>query len=55
MNAEGERSTRGEQQARVALLAGSVLCFVAAGCVLWWRYGGAVFNDMVSAAVAWCF
>jgi hypothetical protein len=55
MNAPGEQSTRGEQQARFALLAGSVLCLVAAGGLLWWRYGGAVFNDMVSAAVAWCF
>jgi len=28
---------------------------VAAGLLLWWRFGSAIFNDTVSAALAWCF
>jgi hypothetical protein len=47
-------STR-ERRAGVALIAGAVLCLTAAGGLLWWRYGEVVFNDMVLAALAWCF
>jgi hypothetical protein len=44
-----------ERRVRVGLLAGAVLCLVASGGLLWWRYGGAVFNDLVSTTLAWCF
>jgi hypothetical protein len=37
------------------ILAGAGLCLIAAGLLLWWRYGPAVFNDFVLAALAWCF
>jgi hypothetical protein len=38
-----------------ALLASAALCLVAAGSLLWWRNGAAVFSDMVLGALAWCF
>ncbi len=38
-----------------AMVAVGVGCLVAAGAVLWWRQGDAVFSDMVLAALAWCF
>lgn len=44
-----------ERKVRVGLLAGAVLCLVASGGLLWWRYGGAVFNDLVLTTLAWCF
>jgi hypothetical protein len=50
-----KHSSRQDGRARVVLLAGAVLCLVASGGLLWWRYGGAVFNDMVLAGLAWCF
>lgn len=28
---------------------------IAAGGVLWWRLGGAVFSDYVLSGLAWCF
>ncbi|CAA9358286.1 MAG: hypothetical protein AVDCRST_MAG90-3046 [uncultured Microvirga sp.] len=28
---------------------------VAAGGLLWWRHGAAVFSDVVMAGLAWCF
>ncbi|WP_153245859.1 hypothetical protein [Microvirga brassicacearum] len=37
------------------LIGGAVACLIGAGGILWWRQGGAVFNDMVLAALAWCF
>ncbi|MGO4704904.1 hypothetical protein AB4072_03875 [Microvirga sp. 2MCAF38] len=37
------------------LIAAGVLCLVATGALLWARYGGVVFNDMVLSALAWCF
>ena len=37
------------------LIGGAVACLVGVGGLLWWRHGGAVFDDMVSAALAWCF
>lgn len=39
----------------VALLGGGAAMAVAAGGLLWWRYGGAVFTDLVTAGLAWCF
>jgi hypothetical protein len=37
------------------LVAAAVGLLVGAGGLLWWRRGSAVFNDFVSAAIAWCF
>ncbi len=39
----------------LSLLVASVSCLVAAGGLLWWRRGDAVFSDVVLAALAWCF
>jgi hypothetical protein len=55
MSTGTENSSRHEHRASVILLAGAVLCLVASGGLMWWRYGGAVFNDMVLSALAWCF
>jgi hypothetical protein len=44
-----------ERRVRMSLLAGAVLCLVGSGGLLWWRYGGAVFNDLVLTTLAWCF
>jgi hypothetical protein len=55
MSTESEHTDQQEQRARVGLVAGAVLCLVASGGLLWWRYGGAVFNDLVTAGLAWCF
>jgi len=53
-------SERGSALGRVGrsgrlLLASGLALVVAAGLLLWWRFGSAVFNDTVSAALAWCF
>lgn len=37
------------------LVAAGVACLIAAGGLLWWRRGEAVFGDVVLAALAWCF
>ena len=37
------------------LVGGAALMVLAAGLLLWWRQGGAVFSDLVQAAYAWCF
>ncbi len=37
------------------LLVASVACLVGAGLLLWSQQGDAVFNDVVLAALAWCF
>jgi hypothetical protein len=37
------------------LVGGAVLSVTVAGLLLWSHRGGAVFSDMVIAAVAWCF
>lgn len=37
------------------LVGGAVLCLVAAGLLMWWRHGEAVFAGLVSSALAWCF
>jgi hypothetical protein len=38
------------------LVAGAAaLSLVAAGLLLWWQHGAAVFSDTVLAALAWCF
>ncbi|WP_198411850.1 hypothetical protein [Microvirga flavescens] len=51
-------ASRSDIQTRIAgraLFAAAILCVVAAGALLWARYGGAVFNDMILAGLAWCF
>jgi hypothetical protein len=55
MSLDTEQTDQHEKRARVSLLAGAVLCLVASGGLLWWRYGGAVFNDLVLTTLAWCF
>jgi hypothetical protein len=44
-----------ERRAGLTLVAAAILCLLASGGLLWWRYGGAIFNDMVGATLAWCF
>lgn len=44
----------GVRGAVVALFGGAAAMALAAGGLLWWRYGGTVFNDMVAAGLAWC-
>ncbi len=39
----------------LGLVGGGVLLLTAAGALLWWRLGGAVFNDLVLSGLAWCF
>lgn len=55
MSVGTEQPTASERRTGLALVAGAILCLVGAGGLLWWRYGGAIFNDMVSSALAWCF
>lgn len=50
-----EDASRQERRMGAVLVAVAILCLVASGGLLWWRYGGAVFNDMVLATLAWCF
>jgi hypothetical protein len=55
MSTETGQIDQQEQRARIGLVAAAVLCLVASGGLLWWRYGGAVFNDLVTSTLAWCF
>ncbi len=50
-----EQSNPMERRAGFALVAGAVLCLVGSGSLLWWHYGGAIFNDLVLTTLAWCF
>lgn len=50
-----EQPTTSERRTGLALVAAAILCLTASGGLLWWHYGGVIFNDMVSAALAWCF
>ena len=38
-----------------ALVAAAIACLVLAGLLLWGIRGGAVFGDVMLAALAWCF
>jgi hypothetical protein len=38
-----------------ALVAAAMLLLVGAGGLLWARQGSAVFTDLMTAAIAWCF
>jgi hypothetical protein len=55
MSLETEHTERQEQRARVGLVAAAILCLLVSGGLLWWRYGGAVFTNLVTAGLAWCF
>jgi hypothetical protein len=50
-----DQSDKHERHAGSMLIGAAILCIVASGGLLWWRYGGSVFNDMVLAGLAWCF
>ncbi|MGO4527038.1 hypothetical protein AB4097_19525 [Microvirga sp. 2MCAF35] len=55
MNVDTGQVNQQERRVRMGLLAAAVLCLVASGGILWWRYGGAIFNDLVLTTLAWCF
>ena len=58
MSVAAERRTETDQRfprLGFGLVAASVVCLIAAGGLLWWRRGEAVFGDVVLAALAWCF
>jgi hypothetical protein len=55
MNIDAGQTQEQERRARMSLFAGAALCLVASGGLLWWRYGGEVFNDLVLTTLAWCF
>ena len=50
-----EQSSPMERRVGFALVAAAILCLVAAGSLLWWHYGGAIFSDLVLTTLAWCF
>ncbi|WP_162559213.1 hypothetical protein [Microvirga sp. 17 mud 1-3] len=54
----GSDISKAERQERLigrGLIVAATLCLVGAGGLLWWRQGAAVFSDVVSSALAWCF
>ncbi|HZH52493.1 MAG TPA: hypothetical protein VEZ16_11510 [Microvirga sp.] len=55
MSLRTDRAEKPERLPARMLIAGAVLCVVASGGLLWWRYGASVFNDLVLAGLAWCF
>jgi hypothetical protein len=55
MSLDTEQTHQQERRTHIGLLAGAVVCLVASGGLLWWRYGGSVFNDLVLSPLAWCF
>lgn len=60
MNAEAQHDTQAGQGRRASdaarlLMGGAVAMLLAAGLLMWWARGPAIFTDMLSAAVAWCF
>ena len=46
-------ATGGRAPARI--LVAALACLVAAGGLLWWQRGAAVFGDLIVAGLAWCF
>ena len=48
-------SRPGDHRLALSLAGGAALCLVAAGTLLWWKHGVAVFGSMVMAGLAWCF
>lgn len=55
INSEASTSDRQERLIGRVLIVGAVLCLIGAGGLLWWRQGAAVFSDVLSSALAWCF
>lgn len=55
MGSRTEQTAKAERLSGRALIAAAILCFVASGGLLWWRYGASVFNDLVVAGLALCF
>jgi hypothetical protein len=55
MSIGAERTSHQERQIGRGLIATAILCLVGVGGLLWWRYGGSVFNDLVLAGLAMCF
>jgi hypothetical protein len=55
MSIATEQTAIRERRTGAVLIVAAVLCLVASGGLLWWHQGGAIFNDMVSATLAWCF
>ena len=57
MTAERHRSSspQGSQAAVWSLGGLAAVLFLAAGGLLWWRRGDAVFSEYVLSAFAWCF
>lgn len=53
--AQTSMNDRQERQLGRTLVVAAVLFLVAAGGLLWWRYGDGVFNDMIVAGLSWCF
>ena len=41
--------------ALIAVAAGVFVALLATGIYLWTIHGAAIFTDLVSAAIAWCF
>jgi hypothetical protein len=39
----------------IAVASGMVLALLVMGLYLWSLHGAAIFTDLVSAAIAWCF
>ena len=53
---EHERASGGGLAGPGRVLIGlAVACLAAAGGLLWWVKGSAVFSEVVLAGVAWCF
>jgi hypothetical protein len=50
-----EQTAIRERRMGAVLIAAAVLCLVASGGLLWWHQGGAIFSDLVSTTLAWCF
>lgn len=52
---DGAAETGGAgQRLGLVLAGGAALCLVAAGALLWWMEGEAVFAGLVSSVLAWC-
>lgn len=51
---DDKRAEEDVPRSGLRLLVAAVTCLVAAGALLWWRHGDAVFATLVSGALAWC-
>lgn len=53
--AEHAEQTENGTLSLMAVVAGAVVALLAIGLYLWSVHGAAIFTDLVSAAIAWCF